>query len=202
MNKKKGAVARKKSQLSAACGKVPVKFTRPFEQGSTSGYVVKIGAEFFLLAVFGDGLRFNGFSCLRYRDVRHLEVPDKHVAFIEAALRKRGVQVLKGPNLDITSIESILVTANCAFPLITIFRERINPDICHIGRVVGLEKGRVSLLEIDCDASWDDEPEIYATKDITRIDFGGDYEDALHLVGGTPTTAQVDIGRMVGLNPP
>lgn len=43
---------------------------------------------------------------------------------------------------------------------------------------------RVSLLEIGPGASWDDQPNEYKLRDITRIDFGGDYEQALHLVGG------------------
>ena len=42
------------------------------------------------------------------------------------------------------------------------------------------------LLEINPDASWDAEPREYRLRDITRVDFGGDYEDALHLVGGWP----------------
>jgi len=44
----------------------------------------------------------------------------------------------------------------------------------------------VSLLEIGPDAVWDDKPETYRLSEITRVDFGGDYEGALHLVGGSP----------------
>ena len=74
-----------------------VKFTRPFEAGSVNGYVLGIGPRFFLLALIDDYIRFNGFECFRTSDVRHLEVPHKHVRFAEAALKKRGERMPMKP---------------------------------------------------------------------------------------------------------
>jgi hypothetical protein len=86
----------------------------------------------------------------------------------------------------VDSVQDLLGTASRAFPLITILRETVAPDVCHIGRVVAVSDSEVSLLEIGPDADWDDEPESYRTKEITRVDFGGVYEEALRLVGGLP----------------
>jgi hypothetical protein len=47
----------------------------------------------------------------------------------------------------------------------------------------------VSLLEIGPDAKWEDKPKEYRVTEITRVNFGGDYENALHLVGGVPGVA-------------
>jgi hypothetical protein len=47
-------------------------------------------------------------------------------------------------------------------------------------------KRRVSLLKIDPDATWDTTPTEYRLREITRVGFGADYENALHLVGGEP----------------
>jgi hypothetical protein len=58
--------------------------------------------------------------------------------------------------------------------------------VCEIGRVMGVEKGHVSLLEIGADATWYATPSRYRLRDITRVDLGGDYEEALQLVGGGP----------------
>jgi hypothetical protein len=59
---------------------------------------------------------------------------------------------------------------------------QIDPDVCSIGRVVGSKRGRVMLLEIRPDATWEASPREYRLNEITRINFGGDYEDALHVV--------------------
>jgi hypothetical protein len=179
----------KRSQLAIARrDRVLVKFTRPFEQGSVNGYVIDIGPQFFLVALVSDGIRFNGFQCFRLSDVRRLQVPSKYAACAEAALKKRAERVSKNPHVVITSLPKLLLTANRAFPLVTIHRERVDPDVCQIGHVVDLRNGCVSMLEIGPDAVWDDKPETYSLNEITRVDFGGDYEDALHLVGGLPKT--------------
>jgi hypothetical protein len=85
-----------------------------------------------------------------------------------------------------------LRTANRAFPLVTIHREKVDAGACWVGRVVDLGRGRVTLLEIGPDASWDDELETYRLNEITRVDFGGDYENALQLVGGNKYQDAVD----------
>jgi hypothetical protein len=59
--------------------------------------------------------------------------------------------------------------------------------------VVEVRKGGVTLLEIGPDAVWDDQLETYRLNEITRVDFGGDYENALHLVGGQNFQRAVDL---------
>jgi hypothetical protein len=58
--------------------------------------------------------------------------------------------------------------------------------------VQGVDRGRLSLLEIGPDAKWEDSPKEYRVAEITRVNFGGDYEDALHLVGGNPVIESSD----------
>jgi hypothetical protein len=146
-----------------------------------------IGPRWFLLALVGDDIRFNGFQCFRLSDVRKLQVPHPNAAFVEAALKKRGERLPKKPRVSVASIEQLLLSANQSFPLVTIHREKAFPDgPCEIGRIMGAAGGRVSVLEIKPDASWEAKAYQYRIRDITRIDFGGDYEDALHLVGGPP----------------
>ncbi len=108
---------------------------------------------------------------------------------MEAALRKRGERRPRKPRVSVASIEDLLLSAGRAFPLVTIHREQVDPDVCWIGRVLGVNRGRVSLLKIDPDAKWEDAPTEYRLSEITRVDFGGDYEGALHLVGGDPDSS-------------
>ncbi len=146
------------------------------------GYVLAVGPRFFLLALVDENIRFNGFQCLRLQDVRNLQVPAKYAAFVEAALKLRGERRPRIPTVVVDSVQELLRTASRAFPVITIHREKVAPDVCHIGRVVAVSDSEVSLLEIGPDARWDDEALSYRTKEITRVDFAGDYEQALTLV--------------------
>lgn len=162
-----------------------VRFKSRFEQSKIRGYVRAVGPRFFLLAVVSDRLHFDGHECFRIADINGLQ-PDPYGAFAEAALKKRGEKLGRAPRIDLSDIAAILRSAAKASPLVTIHIEKIDPDVCYIGRVHRIDDKRVVLREIRPDASWWPEPYAYRLRDITRVNFGGDYEDALTLVGGKP----------------
>ena len=160
-----------------------VRFTRRFEESPVRGYVLAIGPKFFLLALVSDRIWFDGFEYFRINDISNLK-PDPYAPFAEAALRKRRERRPKMPRVNVKDVAKLLFSASRAFPLVTIHCERVDPDVCWIGHMLRIENERVSLLEINPDGTWDKEPNEYRINEITRVNFGGDYEDALHLVGG------------------
>ena len=162
-----------------------VRFSRRFEPTSIRGYVLDVGPQFFLLALVSDRIWLDGFECFRLSDVREMRV-DPYTQFAEAALKKRGERLPTKPRVRIKSTEKLLLSAGRLFPLVTIHRETKDPDVCWIGRVLVVERGLVSLREIRPDATWEDSPNEFRLSEITRVNFGGDYENALHLVGGEP----------------
>jgi hypothetical protein len=166
--------------------KTPARFTRPFEPGTVNGYVQAIGPQWFLLALVSDQIRFDGFQCFRLRDIRNLQIPHPYAQFIEDTLKKRRILLPKMPRVNLATLDQLLQSANRAFPLVTIHREQVDPDACWIGRILNVDRKHVTLLEIDPGATWENSPVDYRLPEITRVDFGGDYEDALFLVGGDP----------------
>jgi hypothetical protein len=105
---------------------------------------------------------------------------------MEAALRKRRARRPKWPDIDVSTVGTLLTTANRFFPLVTTHEQIAFPDCCDIGRVVACDKTHVALLRITPEAVWCKEPTRIRLSKITRVDFGGDYEGSLHLVGGAP----------------
>jgi hypothetical protein len=91
-----------------------------------------VGPRFFLLALVSDRIRFEGFECFRCGDVKNLR-PDLYAAFVETALKKRGERRPKKPRVSVGSIEELLLSAGRAFPLVTIHREQVDPNVCWIG---------------------------------------------------------------------
>ena len=162
-----------------------VRLSRRFEDSKVRGYVFDVGPEFFLLALVSDRIWLDGFECFRIRDILDVKL-DPYGEFAEAALKKLRQRRPAKPRVSVTSVESVLLSAGKLFPLVTIHRDQVDPDVCWIGRVLAVNRGRVSLLEIGPDATWDNAPTEYLLKEITRVNFGGDYENALHLVGGDP----------------
>ena len=164
-----------------------IRLYRPFEQTYVRGYILDVGAEFFLLGLVSDRLWLDGFECFRVGDVDEL-VPDPYAEFTQAALTARG-EARPALTLGLADIVALLTSAAERFPLVTIHKERDQPDACYIGKLISIEGGIAWMLEIGPDAQWDDEPSAHKLGEITRVNFGGDYEDALALIGGTPPAA-------------
>ena len=162
-----------------------VRFTRTFEEGFARGYILDVGPKFFLMALQGDGVRFDGFSCFRIADIRNLR-SDPYAAFAEAAMKKLKEPRPKKPKVSVASTEELLLSASRSFPLITIHREKTRPDACWIGRLQEITHRQICLWEIGPDAKWDRKPTFYGLNEITAVEFGGEYEQALFLVGGNP----------------
>jgi len=161
-----------------------ISFSRGFEPGSFTGYVMALGPKFFVLASLDDGFKFENYVCLRIRDIEDLEAPAKYEAFYNDVRRLRGDKFPPSPKLDLTSAASILYSARKS--LVTIHREKLNPDTCVIGYGLSDNAKILEFLEIGPDAKWDETPSYLRIKDITRIDLPGPYEEALLLVGGKP----------------
>lgn len=184
MERAKVRSTRTTERLALVDSKLLVRFTRTLEEGSVTGYILATGPQFFLLALVDEYVRFNGFQCFRLKDVRNLQAPAKYAVFIEAALKLRGQRKPRKPRISVQSIQELLRTAGRLFPIVTIHQERVDPDVCHIGSVMSVSESEVSLLEIGPDARWEKKALSYRIAQITRVDFGGDYEQALTLVGG------------------
>lgn len=174
---------------AAMTGRSLVRISRNVDPDGTDGYVVDTSEHWLLLLLIGNGVTYEGFQAFRLRDITSLEVPSPRAAFYEAALRKRGLRRPRTPKLNLASTQELICSAAKRFPLVGIHREKAQPDFYEIGKVIAASAASVSLLRVTPDATWDDGPTAYRLAQITRVDFGGPYEEALALVAGTPDSS-------------
>jgi hypothetical protein len=132
--------------------------------------------------------RFDGFQVFLIRDIRKLRV-EPYATFKATALKRRRDRRPVKPRLRLDDFRQVIRSAGRRFPLVTIHREQVEPRVCQIGAVVDVEGRRVVLREIRPDGTWMHRAAAYALREITRVDFGGAYEQALHVVGGRPPRA-------------
>jgi hypothetical protein len=164
-----------------------VRVERSIEPGRTDGFVVGVGKDWFVLQAFEAGAHSSaGYMAFRSKDVSLLTVPAPNQQFAAKALRLRGLrrQVPKG--LKVGSLPALMRSANGVEPVVTIHLEALAPETCYIGRVATVAKREVELHEITPGAKWKRTTTVFLLADITRVDFGGPYEDALARIGGRP----------------
>ena len=139
--------------------------------------------EWILIADTRDGGYLDGFTALRTKDITKVKKVDGFEPELLKKLKQWPPAAPEQP-ISLSSAEAIIRTVGEGRDALTIHQEKDKPDACFIGAPVDWGRKSVWLLEIDRHARWDTEMTKYRLKDITRIDFGGGYEDALLTVSG------------------
>lgn len=147
------------------------------------GYIVAADDNLVVIHNLSDSITLDGYTVVRSEDITRFREADADIhEFYLRALELRKQQPEAPESLQLGSIESVLSSVHQGFDLVTVHTEKIDDEVCYIGQVVDVSGGELLLIELDAAAWWADEPDRYRLKDITRIDFGGQYEQALWLV--------------------
>lgn len=148
------------------------------------GFVTDVASQWALLHVVRE-VSLNGWTAVRLDSIRGVEHQQR--SSLLARLMALDEVHPQGVEVDITDATSVLRSAAAVFPVVTVFTEATDPDICFTGRPVRVTATKLHLLDISSDATWSAAPPRRIRLDkITRVDVGGDFETALHRVGGYP----------------
>ncbi|HMV48975.1 MAG TPA: hypothetical protein PLD20_28585 [Blastocatellia bacterium] len=156
-----------------------VDFKRPKIDGyKLRGFVLDYSDSLTLLNVLDDNFYLNGFTVIRNSDIAGYRAYDKDDYFLNMALRLKAIKPMRKPKIDLDNWATVLRTVQERFPLLTIHREAISSNVCYVGKLVSITEKTFTLYDIDPDANWD-RPHLRKLADLTKVDFGGGYEDAL-----------------------
>ncbi|MBJ7549633.1 hypothetical protein [Marinomonas ostreistagni] len=146
----------------------------------TDGFIIAANEEMVLMQLIDDGVHLNGYQILFLEDISDFMHPAPFNDFQKRVLEIRGEDI-EDPEVDLDDLAVLLMDISEEFGLVTIHREEVDSDGCEIGRVLRADATTFELEEIGSDARWFDETYEYDLYDITRIEFGSAYEDALLL---------------------
>jgi hypothetical protein len=151
---------------------------RKIDSHGLRGFVLVVSDTLTLLNVLTDEFRLGGFTVIRNVDVTGFSILDRDTHFAHRAVRLMKRKPRARPGVDITDWKTALVSAQHRFPLLALHPEARDPGVCYIGRIARLTEKTVTLHEIDTTAAWDGLGR-HRLEDLTRLEFGGGYEDAL-----------------------
>lgn len=168
---------------SAARANVAIRIYREdIEDGYVSGFIAAIGQSFFVIELISDSIYLDGFVCLRLEDVSHVEHPSPSWKFLERALSLRNQQPADDLNVDCKTVSTLLESIPDGVGLVAVHSEKVDPGVCFIGKIASIGKEILKLDTVSPEAEWHTEGMEFRLSDITQINFGGAYEDALYQV--------------------
>ena len=162
-----------------------VKINRePIDEQPLEGFLLERTKELLLLNLIStDVVCLNGYVVVRWRDVRKLKV-QREDALMSRALRLKKIAASEPSRISIAGWPELLESLTREFPLFTIHQEWLDSDVCFVGRLATMSASTFGLKEIDPDSRWRGSRP-YKFKDLTKVDFGGGYENALASLAAT-----------------
>lgn len=149
------------------------------------GFVVARGKAWVTLAKLSDSINLDGWVSLRAADIQSVTVIPTEDCFEIKVLQAREQWPPAAPtSLVDTTVEELLRSLGEGSPLVTVYREFERPDTCWIGSATRIDDGTLALLEVNVAGGWARRPRLFDLADVTRIESGGGYEEALALVAG------------------
>jgi hypothetical protein len=151
------------------------------------GFVVGIGSEWVALQHLSDRIAFDGWRLIRRKDIQAVTIDPDADCFEIRALRAREMWPPSAPPLDLDDVLGAVGSASkAAKTMVSVFDEFDRPEVCWIGAVVSVNQNRLRLLEVDTRGGWARKTRTFDPADVTRLEMGGGYEEALLLVAGPP----------------
>jgi hypothetical protein len=148
------------------------------------GYVLDYTDQFVLLHRLSDRIDLDGFEVIRKPHVTKCHASFRNADFYQRAIEMKGAPPHRLAHIDLTSMEALLHSLRHVTPLVTIHREALAPDECEIGRVEMISTDGVVVQTITSSAAWA-ERRAFTFEEITRIEFGGEYEKTLAMVAAS-----------------
>jgi hypothetical protein len=152
---------------------------------SHDGFVVGLGREWVLLHWLDPSIFLNGWTALPLADVESVEARSAEETFAPAALALRHVRPAAPEGIALDDLAGLLASVDRSYRLVVVHREPDDPAGPLIGRVAQLGDDSFILRHVTPAGRWNDSGG-YRYDEVTRIDFGGGYEEALALVAGEP----------------
>ncbi len=149
--------------------------------GWSDGFVVAANEEMVVIQLLDESIRLNGYQILFLEDISDFVHPAPFNDFQKRVLELREEEI-DVPKFELGDLGQLLIDISEEYGLVTLHREESESDSCEIGRVLKADAVTYELEEIGSDARWFDDTYEYDLYDITRIEFGGAYEEALLLV--------------------
>jgi len=146
---------------------------------NVAGYVVAFSKPLILLnRLEWNPLCQDGYTVIRAQDIRLFRFFDKPGYWQFRAARQKGLQAVAPAGVSLGSLSVLLTSAAEHSPLLNLQAEKRYPDICFIGVLASVSDRTLTLEELDANSEWIG-PRRLPLADITRVDFGGGYEQAL-----------------------
>ena len=152
-----------------------------YDTASTDGFILALIDDWVVMHVVADGAYLDDVQMMRLRDIS--TVIDGHNDYIDRALRGLDRPVARIELHNDATVRDLLLAAADLHPLIAFSLGDEGEEQLMVGRLVAANRHRVRLRFLAPDGTWADEVDRWGYGQISSIQVGGRYLDALAQFG-------------------
>jgi hypothetical protein len=141
------------------------------------GFILGTSAKFVLIGLVSDDIQHNGFTIIETDSITFLRWgTDYQLAWEKALEEPSGHDRVR--DIDLTNWWGVIAAARLMAPLVSFFRERLDPTVVYISDQFHFSDDSIVGRQISTEGQRNGSFAM-RTNDLTRIDFCGRYESGL-----------------------
>jgi predicted RNA-binding protein len=148
------------------------------DHNALRGFVATVSTDFVVVSVVDDQCHFNGATVLRTEDVTFVRWGSDVLAAWTRVLQESPTAPGSVKYVDLSSWETVVRSVAASERVVTFHREVVDDSVCYIGTNVSVEGECVTADVISVEGTINGRFAL-RTGDLTKLDFGGGYEQSL-----------------------
>ncbi|MES2887510.1 MAG: hypothetical protein V4739_05800 [Pseudomonadota bacterium] len=156
-----------------------VELLREFDDVPWHGFVVAESPALVVLHRVSDRYDLDGYCAFPRDDIVSMSTTFERQDLIQRALvwKRQGPRL--PPALNTDSLRELMASAQSAFGVLVIEREKVHPDEVEVGTVRIASEDMYILRWLTVDAEWENDDRPFRYRDVTKLEFGTEYEQTL-----------------------
>ena len=180
----KRSKARRRLEESLNDGRIVTVVRDAFEITMTDGFVIALTDDWLVMHALDDGVYLDDIVMLQLQDVSRVWFRDDN-SYHHRAIEGLGQSIAVFECEHMASASELLNAASAMADIFAIHLEALDREPLFIGRLVKLRKKSFDLRYVGRDGVWRDHVDRLKYRDVTRIEVGGRYLEALNRFADT-----------------
>ena len=156
-----------------------VEITRVMDESSWHGFLVAESESLVVIHRVSDRYDLDGYCAFRREDIESMVESFEKLDLLQRALRLKEEEPVVPVRIDATSMRSLMESAQAAFGVLVIDREKVQPDEVEVGTIRMTSEDTYVLRWLSTNAEWDNDDRPFRYHDVTKLEFGTEYEQTL-----------------------
>jgi hypothetical protein len=143
------------------------------------GYLVAESDALLVLHQVSDRYELDGYVAFRRQQISEISEDFERADLIRSALRLKDLDPRCPRALELSSMSALMASAQAQFGVLVIAREGVSDDEVEVGRLRLESATHYVLRWLDINAHWTNDDRRFRFADVTRLEFGCEYEQTL-----------------------